>query len=253
MSIAFAPSSPGTAYLIAQSGRVFFNTNVMFPTLWIDQNSNWNAQQYGNVSQLVVDPSNSLTLYLISGSQIGKSIDGGTTWTPIPGGDAASLGTSSFFSIMADPQLNQTLYVAGSPGVFVSPDSGATWSPFDDGLPNAGVSWLAWFGLYLYASTWGRGLWRRQPFANYGDDNVNIVTQFTGTLAPGETQNWFTWGWPQNWFVVWSVRPTTDQGEVSLDSLDVELEPTGITYHLSITNTGSQPASFEAKYGFVSF
>lgn len=253
VSIAFAPSSPGMAYLISQSGRVFRNPNVSSPNSWVDQGSDWNAPQYGGVSQLAVDPNNSSTLYLVTGSQIGKSIDGGAHWNAIAGADVASLGTSSFQSILADPRRNQTLYVAGSPGVFVSANAAATWSPFDDGLPNAGVSWLEWFGAYLYASTWGRGLWRRQPFANYGDDNVNIVTQFTATLSPGETHSWFTWGWPQNWFVVWSVRPITDQGEVSLDTLDVELEPSGITYHLTITNTGSQPASFEAKYGFVSF
>ena len=154
---------------------------------------------------------------------------------------------------LADPQNPSALFLGGNPGVFASTDSGQTWRNFGDGFPNAGVSWLTWFGLYLYASTWGRGLWRRQPYAPYGEDNVNINTQFTATLAPGQTGSWFTWGWPTNWFVVWSIRPLTNGGQVTLDTLDVELAPPGFTYTLSITNTGSEPATFEARYGFVVF
>lgn len=253
VSIVFSASSPGTAYAVSQSGQVYHNPNVAVPQNWVSMASNWNSGEFGNVVQLAVDATDEAQLYLTSSGQIATSADGGATWTAIAGATAGTLGTLAFQSILADPARTQTVFVAGNPGVFISTDGGQTWSEYDEGLPNASASWLQWYGACLYVSTWGRGLWRKQPFADYGDDNVNIETQFTGTLAPGQTQTWFTWGWPQNWFVVWSVRPTTDQGEVSLDRLDVELESTGITYHLTIANTGSQPATFEAKYGFVSF
>lgn len=250
VSIAFAPADPGMAYFLSQSGKVYRNSDVSSPINWVNMNSNLNLP--GPI-QLAIDLRDSNLLFAISGNQFAKSADGGATWTIVANVTPPNLRTSSFQSLQVDNSLPQTLYIAGNPGVFVSRDAGNTWAAFNDGLPNASAGWLQWFGSYLYVATWGRGLWRRQPFAQYGDDNVNINTQFVGTLSPGQSQTWFTWGWPQNWFVVWSVRPTSDGGEFSLDVLDVELEPTGITYHLTITNTSSQPASFEAKYGFVSF
>jgi hypothetical protein len=63
----------------------------------------------------------------------------------------------------------------------------------------------------------------------------------------------FTWGWPQNWFVVWSVRPLTNGAQVRPDSVDVQLGTPGFTYSLTVTNTGTQTATFEARYGFVVF
>ena len=82
---------------------------------------------------------------------------------------------------------------------------------------------------------------------------MNIGTQFSATLAPGATGSWFTWGWPQNEFVVWSVVPISDQSEVSLEALDVQLGSAGITYLLTITNVGSQPAIFQANFAYVDF
>jgi photosystem II stability/assembly factor-like uncharacterized protein len=250
VSIAFAPATPGMAYFLSQSGKVYRNRNVSSPANWVNMNSNLNLP--GPV-QMAVGLLDSSRLFAISSNGFATSDDGGKTWQVAPKVTPANLGTSSFQSLQVDNSLPHTLYIAGNPGVFVSKDAGSTWAQFNDGLPNASAGWLQWFGSYLYVATWGRGLWKRQPFAQYGDDNVNINTQFVGTLSPGQGQNYFTWGWPQNWFVVWSVRPTTDGGEFSLDVLDVELEPSGITYHLTITNTSSQQASFEAKYGFVSF
>ena len=250
VSIAFAPGTPGMAYAISQSGKVYRNNSVVTPTNWTDMHSNWLG---GRVVQLVVNAVRNNELYLITNSQIAKSTDGGATWTAITGATSAALHTAGFQSILAHPMNANAIFVAGNPGVFVSTDAGATWTNFGGGLPNASVAWLQWNDLDLYASLWGRGLWKRQPFANYAEDNVNINTQFTATLGPGQGGSWFTWGWPQNWFVVWSVRPLTNGAQVRLDSVDVQLGPPGFTYSLTVTNTGSQPATFEARYGFVVF
>jgi hypothetical protein len=250
VSIMFAPGTPGMAYAISQSGRVWRNSDVANPADWVDMNSDWRG---GGVVQLAVNATRSQELYLATSNQIAKSTNGGAHWAPLAGATPTGLGTGSFQSIVADPQNQNVVIAAGSPGVVVSTDSGATWGAYGDGLPNANVSWLTWFGSYVYASLWGRGLWRRQPFAQYGGDNVQTATQFTATLNPGQGHSWFTWGWPTNWFVVWSVRPLTDGGQVMLDSVDVELGPPGYTYTLTITNTGPQPATFEARYGFVVF
>jgi hypothetical protein len=250
-SVAFAPGTPGRAYLISSSGKVYRNSSVSSPTDWVDVNSNWQGDP--SVQQLAVNAQNDQELCLVTSGQVAVSTDGGVTWTAAANATPANLGMSSFNSILADAVNSNAVYVAGNPGIFVSTDSGQTWSDFGPDLPNANVPGLTWLGLYLYASTWGRGLWRCQPFADYGSDNVQINTQFTATIGAGQGHSWFTWGWPTNWFVVWSVRPLTDGGQVMLDNVDVQLGPPGFTYTLTITNTGSQPAAFEAKYAYVAF
>jgi hypothetical protein len=75
---------------------------------------------------------------------------------------------------------------------------------------------------------------------------VQIGTQFSATLGPGQGHTWFTWGhtwftwgWPTDWFVIWSVRPTSDGGQVMLDSVDIELANQGFTMKMV---TGIQAA-----------
>jgi hypothetical protein len=81
-----------------------------------------------------------------------------------------------------------------------------------------------------------------------GPWDVRVVgTQFTGTLNPGQTHTWFTWGWSPEWFVDWSLRPTTNGGRIRW-SLDVERAANGLTYHITVTNVGSVVTNFEAKY-----
>jgi hypothetical protein len=39
--------------------------------------------------------------------------------------------------------------------------------------------------------------------------SVGIGTQFTASLASGQTQTGFTGGWDPNYLLYWSMRPTT--------------------------------------------
>ena len=80
--------------------------------------------------------------------------------------------------------------------------------------------------------------------------SVGIGTQFTASLASGQTQTWFTWGWDPNYLIIWSMRPTTQPGQVRLDDVSMEYTNLGITYWLTVTNTGPWPVMFEARYYF---
>ncbi len=77
--------------------------------------------------------------------------------------------------------------------------------------------------------------------------------QFGGTLAPNQTQRWFTYGWPPQWQVHWSVLPTTvaSGGPKIAWDVETELASSGITYWLTIKNLSNQPISFEAKYSIT--
>ena len=90
-----------------------------------------------------------------------RSQRGGQDWTPIQGTGSNMLPNSEFNSIVASPSSATILYLAADIGVFVSYDEGANWYPFDDGLPNAEILQIFVDGPFLYAVTYGRGLWRR--------------------------------------------------------------------------------------------
>ena len=248
VSIAFAPGTPGMAYLVSVSGKVFRNADVAAPASWTDMTSDWAG---GPAVQITVDAVDGNRLYLAASDQIAVSADGGATWQPIAGATSGALGTSYFNSIVAHPVHPGAAFAAGNPGGLRVNRFRTNLAALRGGLAQRqrGVAHLVRalpvcvdVGTRIVAAPATGQLRRGQRADQY---------PVSATLGPGQGQSWFTWGWPTNWFVVWSVRPLTDGGQVVLDSVDVQLGPPGFTYTLTITNTGTQPVVFEAKYAYV--
>jgi hypothetical protein len=79
--------------------------------------------------------------------------------------------------------------------------------------------------------------------------------QFYGSVAPGATHSWFTFGWPANWHVLWSVMPlTTCPGAAQLNwRTRVErANATQATYWIVVTNTSGATVRFEGRYDVLS-
>jgi len=122
----------------------------------------------GYVSRIVFDPSHSGTIYATyatfrgqaSDMEVYRSTDGGNTWS---GAVGASLPDMPVHVLVVDPDASSTLYAGTDLGVFVSFDSGATWAN-DSSLPSVITESLqidrTGASKYLYAFTYGRGLWR---------------------------------------------------------------------------------------------
>jgi len=81
-------------------------------------------------------------------------------------------------------------------------------------------------------------------------------TQFSGSLAPGQTNQWFTHSWPSHWFVVWTVVPTSPaiDGPAQLE-LTVRMSRQSdranarlVKYHLSVRNVTTVNVNFQARY-----
>lgn len=81
-------------------------------------------------------------------------------------------------------------------------------------------------------------------------------TQFSGSLAPNQTNTWFTHSWPSHWFVVWNVVPTGPaiDGPAQLE-LTVRLSRQAdranarlVKYHLTVRNFTGNTVSFQARY-----
>lgn len=85
-----------------------------------------------------------------------------------------------------------------------------------------------------------------------GANDLQVVgTQFTGHLNVGQSQRWFTYAWPQDWFVQWSLRPTTAGGKVKFN-LTVERGANNtFTYWITVSNDGTIATNFEAKYAIL--
>lgn len=88
--------------------------------------------------------------------------------------------------------------------------------------------------------------------ANHDHDDrylrKRINTQFNGTLNAGQTRSYFTFGWPTDEVVYWSMHPTTTNGRVEW-AVEIRLADNGrFTYYLTVTNTGSETTSFAGRY-----
>lgn len=79
--------------------------------------------------------------------------------------------------------------------------------------------------------------------------------QFTGTLGPGASNRWYTWGWPPAWHVVWYMMPTSPLPGAPQIDWDVAVEranATQSTYWITVKNTSSSTVNFEARYAVLS-
>jgi subtilase family protein len=81
-----------------------------------------------------------------------------------------------------------------------------------------------------------------------------IGVQFTGAVAAGVTQRWFTYNWPAHWHVIWTVVPTSPRSGGPQINWSVQVEranDTYITYWISITNLTPEAVNIEARYAVV--
>jgi photosystem II stability/assembly factor-like uncharacterized protein len=163
---AFAPSDDDHAYAGSNNGRVWHST---------DGGATWTQLAGGlpaaRIHDIEVDWSDPLRIYVGFGGlgirhlwrgDIGAG--GVVTWLDISGRlPALSLPDLALTGLALHPDHDETLYVSNILGVYRSVDGGESWAPFDEELPNAFVSDLdiRRFDRSLYASTMGRGLFRR--------------------------------------------------------------------------------------------
>lgn len=78
--------------------------------------------------------------------------------------------------------------------------------------------------------------------------------QWTDTMGPNATIDYFTWGWPACWDVVWVPMATTPQAGVPEITWRVQVErssPYFLTYHIVVTNQTSVPVSVEGRYAVL--
>ncbi len=148
--------------------HIYKNTQVLNNNPANSQTSS--SPREGWVSSLAIDPNNSQVAYAtystFGGTHVFKSTDGGSSWLPLDGSNDGKLPDVPVHSLVIDPNNSQRLYIGTDLGVFVSLDGGEHWL-----VENTGFSQVITERLvvsspqdnstpYLFAFTYGRGVWR---------------------------------------------------------------------------------------------
>jgi hypothetical protein len=79
--------------------------------------------------------------------------------------------------------------------------------------------------------------------------------QWTGTIASGATERWFTWGWPSAWHVVWYLMPTTQRPgspELAWNVAVERADGSECTYWITVTNLAPLSVTFEGRFAVLS-
>ena len=112
----------------------------------------------GFVRDIVLDPNDFRSAYVIDSGQVFQTSDAGTAWTNVTG----NLVDTDLRSIEFAPSNTNAIFVGGRGGVFrMLANSPGVWSEFGVGLPEAPVFDLNFDAAdsVLLAGTLGRGAW----------------------------------------------------------------------------------------------
>ncbi|MER6784304.1 hypothetical protein ABT330_06630 [Streptomyces sp. NPDC000658] len=260
--LAFPTEGTASAMYIPHADQVLVGTTAgsLFRTTWTG--TAWSVPlELGTpragawVSDIYADSTNTDDIWLahssMGGGRIWHSTDGGSTWTD----RSAGLPPLPLNAMEIDPSNHERLWVAADLGVHESTDGGNTWHTFSDGLPNAliGDIVLHPHARVLRAGTRNRGVWE-VPVDGWPAEPM-CGTQWTGTLAGGQTQRWSTHDWPATWHVLWTIMPTTPRPGSPQLRWTVQVERSAgeyITYGITVSNLTTEPVSFEGRYAILS-
>jgi hypothetical protein len=166
--VAFAPSNSAIAYTATSTGQVYRTGGAGAAGSWSEPYAAADRPPTGSINALVVgwnDPDYVAIGYAGSfGPKIYITEDGGTHWHDAGGVLATdALPDTPVTSLVFHPSARETIYAATAVGVFRTRDGGDSWEPYDDGMPRIVTTQLALrrSTYTLYASTMGRGAYRR--------------------------------------------------------------------------------------------
>lgn len=80
---------------------------------------------------------------------------------------------------------------------------------------------------------------------------MRVGTQFSGTVPAGASKRWFTYAWPADWHVVWTVVPTTIGPGAPQIEWDVVVQrgaTAELTYWIIVRNLTGAEVGVEARY-----
>lgn len=193
-----------------------------------------------------VDPTDANNAWVVlsgysSGNKVFVTTNGGTSWTNI----SANLPNLPANCIVYQPGTNDLVYVGMDVGIYYRSSTMTSWTLYNLSLPNVPISELEITPanpLFLYASTYGRGVWvasvvsaAAPPSSSYSVVSAGVCksqpTQF-GDLSTNTPTAW-----------LWSVSPAAG---VVISS------PGSQNPSITFPNSGSYTVSLQASNSFGS-
>jgi hypothetical protein len=181
-------NAPGVQLTIPSGSRATGPDGLVFETLAdlvFDPGQTGSGLPAGlSISEIIVDPSASSTIYAATSSGLLKTTTAGTTWATSNSG----LSNTNLTALAIDPVTTTTLYAGTiSSGVFKSVDSGVTWASSSSGLSNLNITALAVDPVSpatLYVATNGGGIFKSiNSGATWTAINGGIIDFTIQTLA----------------------------------------------------------------------
>jgi hypothetical protein len=81
---------------------------------------------------------------------------------------------------------------------------------------------------------------------------MQFGTQFTGTLAPNQSINYFTFNWPAVWNVSWMIFPTTPGAAAEIQwTVSTQLSGTTVTYWILVRNLTAATVNIQGRYAVL--
>ncbi len=169
--VAFSPSDPQIAWAGDGAGRMYRSSDG--GDVWTQVTPLPTLDVFGAVDAIAVHPRTPTTVvvgvyaqgaFVAPLSFLFRTIDDGRSWLPIgddihdANGDRVGVRAVEF-----DPSDPDRVYAGTDLGVWFSDDGGTSWRAFNEGLPNARVTDLAFEPRQrlLRAGLWGRGVYER--------------------------------------------------------------------------------------------
>jgi hypothetical protein len=140
------------------------------------------ASQLKKITDILVSPSSSGVLWVTAGgffegAKVFASSNSGGTWTNI----SYNLPNIPANCLLRDS--DGTLYIGMDAGIYYLPPGENDWIPYYNGLPQAPVTEMFFVNEgstpYIYASTYGRGIWKSQKFTGCAT-TVSVTSHLEG-------------------------------------------------------------------------
>ena len=81
---------------------------------------------------------------------------------------------------------------------------------------------------------------------------MQIGVQFTSTLAPNQSINFFTFNWPATWDVLWQIMPTSTGTTPQVQwTVSTQLSGSSITYWILVKNLTGATIDIEGRYAVL--
>ena len=157
-------------YLGTNAGAVFRSTSQGSSGSWSRPYANDDRPPNGVITAIEPRTVMRFTIFFeriyiaySTGGRVFRSFDGGAHWEDASGTGADALPNVPISALVVDKDLADTVYAATDVGLFRTRDAGNHWESFNSGMPRVIVTGLELRrrNNTLYASTMGRGAWRR--------------------------------------------------------------------------------------------